>query len=380
MCLVVGVTKEAFGYREYPTSMENPSMEALAQMSMSIKVPHHTNLPGQTRGFTSNIPKLEWSISLILPIALGCTKASFIFFYRRLFAIKPSVNRFLWGMVAFIWCWTLAFFLATLLCCKVMTVAIWKPISEMAQCKFFLEILMGFCITGFVTDLVIIAIPIPLVRCTASHPASTSPTNNSCKDHVVEAGYAPEDYYLRFFLSRDSVSYLSITEDVSTGEAKTDTRTVACALARLIVSVEFVKQAGDPKNDHIRTMTLPSVTEIVLDLPSDHRVTVNITLYVYWAMVEASIGVFAACLPTLQVLLRRWAGWEILSSRVKSMLSSNNEENSSGFEPASKPGIGSHGLRPIDVEAVNGTEKPRKGSLPSEYQRSENNRYSASQV
>lgn len=44
-----------------------------------------------------------------------------------------------------------------------MTVAIWKPISEMAQCKFFLEILMGFCITGFVADVVIIGIPIPLV-------------------------------------------------------------------------------------------------------------------------------------------------------------------------------------------------------------------------
>ncbi|KAI9899651.1 hypothetical protein N3K66_006112 [Trichothecium roseum] len=299
VCLVVGVTKEAFGYREYPTSMENPSMEALAQMSMSIK--------------------LEWSISLILPIALGCTKASFIFFYRRLFAIKPSVNRFLWGMVVFIWCWTLAFFLATLLCCKVMTVAIWKPISEMAQCKFFLEILMGFCITGFVTDLVIIAIPIPLIM---SLKLGTPQKIITC---------------VSFFLG---------------------TVTVACALARLIVSVEFVKQAGDPENDHI----------------------LNITLYVYWAMVEASIGVFAACLPTLQALLRRWAGWEILSSRVRSMLSSNNEETSSGFDPASKPSIGSRGLRPIDVEAVNGAGKPRKGSLPDEDQRSENNSYSASQV
>lgn len=176
------------------------------------------------------------------------------------------------------------------------------------------------------------------------------------------------------------MSYLSITEDVPTIEAKTVTSTVACALARLIVSVEFVKQAGDPKNDHIRTITLPSVTKIVLNLLSDNHLTVNITLYVYWAMVEASIGVFAACLPTLQVLLRRWAGWEILSSRVKSMLSSNNEETSSGFDPASKPGIGSHGLRPIDVEAVSGVKKPRKGSLHSEYQRSENNSYSASQV
>lgn len=67
------------------------------------------------------------------------------------------------GMMGFIILWALAFVLATLLCCGTMLFAIWKPISQMAMCTFFLDVLMAFCITGFVTDVVIIMIPIPLV-------------------------------------------------------------------------------------------------------------------------------------------------------------------------------------------------------------------------
>lgn len=72
----------------------------------------------------------------------------------------------LWFGYFFVAMWAIAFFLATLLCCKVMLVAIWKPISDMAECAFFLHVLMAFCITGFATDVVIIGIPIPF----ASNP------------------------------------------------------------------------------------------------------------------------------------------------------------------------------------------------------------------
>lgn len=38
---------------------------------------------------------------------------------------------------------------------------------------------------------------------------------------------------------------------------------------------------------------------------SNPQVTVGITTVVYWGMVEAGIGIFVACVPTLQVLVRR---------------------------------------------------------------------------
>lgn len=107
--------------------------------------------------------QLEWSINVMLPVALGCTKASFIFFYRRIFSINPRANRLLWAMIVFIACWTVSFLLGTLLCCILMQMKIWKPVTQVAQCSVFLKVLMAFYITGFVTDLVVIAIPIPLV-------------------------------------------------------------------------------------------------------------------------------------------------------------------------------------------------------------------------
>jgi hypothetical protein len=260
--LVAGASEQAFGTREIPSPIDNPSEESISQMSMSIK--------------------LEWSISVILPLALACNKASFLFFYRRLFSISRRVNFLLWFLLAFVVAWGLAFLIATLLCCKVMAVAIWKPISLMAQCVFFLQILMAFCITGFVTDLVIIAIPIPLV--------------------------------LR--LALDTPRKLVACASFLLGAV-----TVACALARLIVSVQFVKEAANPKNDNI----------------------LNITLYVYWAMVEASMGVFAACLPTLQLFFRRWSGWQVLTSRTRSIFGSGNQRynNDQGcsVSPEEKGGV-----------------------------------------
>ncbi|KAL7620931.1 hypothetical protein AAE478_008242 [Parahypoxylon ruwenzoriense] len=242
-CLVFGVSKEAFGYPEYSTSIENPSQNAIYQMSTPIK--------------------LEWSISLLLPVALACTKASFLFFYKRIFATGIQVNRLLMGLVSFVVMWAIAFFLATLLCCKVMVVFIWKPISEMSQCLFFLQVLVAFCATGFLIDLIIISIPIPLIW--------------------------------RLKLSTEQ-------KLASSGAFLLGAVTLAAGLARLIESVGFLGQANDPKNDNI---------------------PVNITLYVYWGMVECSVGVFAACLPTLQLFFRRMT-WERLASRTRSLFSAQS--------------------------------------------------------
>ncbi|KAK8062199.1 hypothetical protein PG997_014296 [Apiospora hydei] len=245
ICLVYGAYHEAFGYRQFPTSMENPSTLALNQMGLSIK--------------------LEWTISILLPIAMACTKLSFIFFYRRIFSINRDLKWFLWGLCIFVVMWAIAFVIATLLCCGTMLFAIWKPISEMAMCKFFLDVLMAFCITGFVTDLVIIGIPIPIV------------------------------WRLKLSTTNKLVASCSFLVGAVT---------LASSLARLIVSVGFVKEAADPNRDFI----------------------LNTTLYCYWGMVECSIGVFAACLPTLQIFFRRNT-WQSVVSKTKSLLSSGSRSS-----------------------------------------------------
>ncbi|KAI1502483.1 hypothetical protein F5X99DRAFT_427139 [Biscogniauxia marginata] len=265
-CLVYGVSQEAFGYREYLTSVENPSETALQQMSTSIK--------------------LEWSISLILPVALACTKASFVFFYKRIFSISRIANWLLNALVIFLTMWAVAFFLATLLCCKVMLIFIWKPISEMSQCKFFLQILMAFCITGFVTDLVIIGVPLPLIW--------------------------------RLKLSRGQKILASLLFLLGAV-------TVAAALARLVVTVGFFKQASDPNNDNI----------------------LNITLYVYWGMVECSMAVFAACLPTFRLFSQRWT-WSEFGGRARRIFCN---PSSGRFYPDSRNQNGIHIERMAGVES-----------------------------
>ncbi|KAI9896982.1 hypothetical protein N3K66_008004 [Trichothecium roseum] len=280
-CLVIGVLMNGFGYREVPTSKENPSAEAIAQMEASVR--------------------LEWSINVMLPVALGCTKASFIFFYRRIFSIKPRANRLLWAMIVFIACWTVSFLLGTLLCCILMQMKIWKPVTQVAQCSVFLKVLMAFYITGFVTDLVVIAIPIPLVM---------------------------------------SLKLSAGQKLVACGSFLLGTVTVACALARVIVSIDFFKHSSNPENDNI----------------------LNSTTYVYWGMVEASMGVFAACLPTLQIFLRSWiswVGWDTVSNRVRSLWSSDRSRGSSSDSSLEVKSVSS-----FNSGSHEGVENLHKNSYP----------------
>lgn len=44
-----------------------------------------------------------------------------------------------------------------------MLTRIWRPISDMAYCIVFLQVFIALCISGFVSDVLIISIPIPLV-------------------------------------------------------------------------------------------------------------------------------------------------------------------------------------------------------------------------
>ncbi|KAK8063306.1 hypothetical protein PG996_007958 [Apiospora saccharicola] len=250
---------------------------------------------------------LEWTISILLPISMACTKLSFLFFYRRIFHINRDLKWFLWGLAGFVVAWAIAFVIATLLCCGTMLFAIWKPISEMAMCMFFLDVLMAFCITGFVTDLVIIAIPMPIV------------------------------WRLKLSTTNKLVASCSFLVGAVT---------LAASLARLIVSVGFVKEAADPKRDFI----------------------LNTTLYCYWGMVECSIGVFAACLPTLQIFFRRNT-WQSVADKTKSLFSSGSRSSRNSknrFDSESSQDIQ---LKHRDQRDSNDKKKPvmdsRRGSSES---------------
>lgn len=130
-------------------------------------------------------------------------------------------------------------------------------------------------------------------------------------------------------------------------------RTLAAALARLIVTVGFFKQANDPNSDNIREFDLLIARLLRQWLM---LVKVNITLYVYWGMVECSIAVFAACLPTFRLFSQRWA-WSRLGSRARRLFSTPS--SSTYFPDLSNEG----GIRIERVFGVESNEKRIYASL-----------------
>lgn len=118
----------------------------------------------------SSIPdvlrQIEYPISVMLPVILGCTKLSFLLFYKRVFAARSrgAVNMVLVGFMVLIGLWTVAFFFATVFYCKTNFFAIWgSALDLMTFCTKGMLRSLALCISDFITDVVIIVFPIPLV-------------------------------------------------------------------------------------------------------------------------------------------------------------------------------------------------------------------------
>lgn len=102
----------------------------------------------------------------MLPLALGCTKVSFLFFYRRLFVVnkRSSNNVFLIGMIMFVFLWMVGFFLTFLFQCRLNFWALWTSPTAIAEhCTSDTPINLAFTITDLITDVAILVIPIPII-------------------------------------------------------------------------------------------------------------------------------------------------------------------------------------------------------------------------
>ncbi|KAI1395722.1 hypothetical protein F4819DRAFT_477547 [Hypoxylon fuscum] len=215
--------------------------------------------------------QVEWAYLLLLPLALGCLKTSFLFFYMRVFAIqkKSAIFRFLTGCITFVVLWALAFFFATLFECGHNFELIWGSQREFKMwCSDTSLLVRILCFIDFITDLVIILIPVPLVL---RLKLSTGKKIGVCS---------------LFFLGGGTV--------------------VASLLRLIMMEGNFI-------------LTSDSI--------------LSVTACMYWGMVECGVGVFAACLPTVQFLFKKRA-WEPVSTSLfstKSMFSSRSSRLSENY-------------------------------------------------
>lgn len=117
---------------------------------------------------------------MMLPIALGCIKMSFLCFYHRNFAVgrKSGISYMLIGMIGIMLAWTMAFFLTNIFECGLNFWAIWGTTMQlMENCVDTMQVVLWFCITDFVTNLLVIAIPVPLIwRLEISRPKKIATT------------------------------------------------------------------------------------------------------------------------------------------------------------------------------------------------------------
>ena len=99
----------------------------------------------------------------MLVLALGSVKLSLMFFYRRVFRIGDSktFDRIMFSVVAIIIAWTVSFFFALMFECGTHFDYIWRRFEN--RCVKGLILQVGFAVSDFVTDFIVLIFPIPFV-------------------------------------------------------------------------------------------------------------------------------------------------------------------------------------------------------------------------
>ncbi|KAI1758263.1 plasma membrane protein Pth11-like protein [Xylaria castorea] len=242
----------------------------------------------------STIGRVQWAFVLLLPLTLGCTKASFLLFYARIFSIHKSSlrNKLLQALVAFVAIWTVGFFLAKLFDCGSNFWANWGSVFEfMTICPQTMLVTVIFCATDFAIDVIIICWPIPLI------------------------------WKLNLTMFRK----IAITGIFSLGAVS-----VAASLTRLVFTARVREVGFDPNADPILT----------------------ITGEIYWGLVESTAAILAACLPTLQFMFRH-SSWETIVTTSKQMWESASLHTRILRTRTSKRSMGAETIPEMPVAYVN---------------------------
>ncbi|KAI1119161.1 hypothetical protein F5Y14DRAFT_460476 [Nemania sp. NC0429] len=254
-----------------------PSVILVTAIGISIvygvakhSIAYPTEIPPDFNGdpldiVTSQIT-IQWAFDLMLPLAFGCIKASFLFFYRRIFVVdrNSSTNYLFAGLIILVALSSVAFFFASLFQCGLNFSALWGSTADIVQnCVDTMHLVLSVCITGFILDLIIIITPIPLV------------------------------WKLN----------LSLTKKISViGVFLLGSVSIVASLLRLINLARLVGQGftGDG--------------------------LLVVTQYLYWGVVESGVAIVAACLPTLQFLLRQHS-WQPMIQATRNIFSSKGSSS-----------------------------------------------------
>ncbi|OCL09075.1 hypothetical protein AOQ84DRAFT_376166 [Glonium stellatum] len=220
--------------------------------------------------------RLQYIFLVISVPTLGLIKMTFVFFYRRIFVVEKQnfsnlQNIVYTAMICTIFLWSGGFLFSFIFACKGHFTAWWASASSLiTNCVNTLELLYAFAISDFITDSIIILLPLPMI------------------------------WKLRLPTSRK----VGVTAVFLLG--------IFAAAASLIrmIWVIWARHVGFN----------PLLDEDLL-----------ITTLLFWCMVEVTLGLLAACLPTLRGLFKPHSVDSVVRSvRSKiSLRSANPSSNTS---------------------------------------------------
>ncbi|KAL2278287.1 hypothetical protein FJTKL_14557 [Diaporthe vaccinii] len=243
--------------------------------------------------------KVQYVFLLLYPLAIGSTKTSLLFLYRRIFTISRRTRVTIVTTIALVGAWMAAFFFAELFQCSTKFWADWGSSHDIqTQCNKTTMIIFSVCLTDFLFDLTILIMPIPLI----------------------------------WQLSLSTGKKIGVLSTFLLGIF-----TVTASLIRLALLIP-------------RIFSLEKTN-------ASHRL-VSITTSLYWGMVEAGVGIFVACLPTLQFLFRRnkWRALFRLTATATPSSAGVSISRSPRFKLASNSAIQVD--RTVDITYVNVDSNP----------------------
>jgi hypothetical protein len=104
---------------------------------------------------------------MVLPVALGCSKASLLFLYQRIFAVQKrgKTNIIIVGLIVIDLLWMAAFFFAGLFECGIEFWAVQTYLQAfLDNCIDDTILSLASAVSDLVLDIIVLVLPLPLVR------------------------------------------------------------------------------------------------------------------------------------------------------------------------------------------------------------------------
>lgn len=212
-----------------------------------------------------NVTEIIFEATHVIPITLA--KCSILFFYKRIFR-GPIFKAIVWSTITLAIVWGVSYFFALLfLCTPVSTYVRYGSSAPGVSCVNQLQVYYSLTISDFLIDFIILAIPIPFV------------------------------WRLQMPLRHK----LAVTAIFLMG-----CLTIAASITRMVTFINAANNLRRVQEDY----------------------TYYIAITSYWTIIEASLAITSACLPTLRPLFQGLSPESIINS-FRSIIRSNHSTGSS---------------------------------------------------